>query len=105
MSVYSVQLFAGFIPVAATVVYTVPVGATVIVRDIELFNATSAPTDMTVSVGVSGSPLAVIARVLLVPVLAHVQWTGRAVLNPGQDIQVSGGGTGSTVLISGYNLV
>lgn len=85
--------------------YTAPNGVTIVVRDIELWNAGSAAVDIAVNVlSPSGPYIAGIITAKAVPPNGTAQWEGRAVLAPGQVLFGAATGYPVGVLISGYQL-
>lgn len=102
-SVYSTQFFANVIPAGTTMLYTVPAGMTVVVRDIELYNSTAAGINVQVFVGGSGAD-AQIDTALPLTASTPRHWDGRAVLNAGQQIVGYAEAAGVQCLLSGYLL-
>jgi hypothetical protein len=104
VTIYSTQLCAGTSTVTSTVYYTVPVGTTVIVRDIEVFNGTAGSDSLNVDRGVSGVNQQIIYRAVNLSAAGWAQWKGRAVLNAGEQLMIASGVAGWTFLVSGYVL-
>lgn len=101
-AIYSTQLAAGTQAAGTTtVVYTVPAGATVVVRDISV-GAQSAPANF-VAINVAG--VAEIAAFDAITQYLTAHWEGRVVLNAGQEINVDAITGTWTYIISGYVLV
>lgn len=104
MSVYSTQFFCGALTAGSQILYTVPTLQTVVMRDLEAYNGSGATSTLTISVYRSGSFKALIANVPNLAGGLGFQWTGRAVLNPGDELEANPPGTGWTLLASGYLL-
>lgn len=104
MSVYSTQFFLGAMPANGTVIYTVPTGYTVVVRDIELYNGSAGPGGCSVQIRVSGALEAVIFLAPDMGANTWAQWQGRAVLNVGQELASGAGASGFLGVVSGYLL-
>lgn len=103
MSVYSTRFFAGHLPTAFTELYVVPATMTVVLRDMEFYNGTGAPTLFNVQGGVSGSQTILYANATL-EAGTWSQWQGRAVVNAGEGIWGFCGVSGVSAYISGYLL-
>jgi hypothetical protein len=99
--VYSTQLFNGALTPGTDVEYVVPSGYTVVVRDIQAFNATAASEIlfvMNVNLG-SGVVLAPPATGAL-----SESWNGRVVVLAGQTIYFGCIGAQVDAIVSGYLL-
>lgn len=104
MAVYSSLLWQGSAPSSTAVVYTVPAGITVVVRDVEWLNNTGAALNAYLLSAVSGFGDAAFAVNNSIPVSQAWQWQGRVVIPTGGSISVGGAPSGALVLISGYEL-
>jgi hypothetical protein len=91
----------GSIPSTLTTLYTVPVGATAVLRDLELFINTAASALFYIGIDVSGVIVPLIGAGTGTA-LSHVQWQGRVVLNPGQTVVANSGGANLVGAVSGY---
>lgn len=105
MSVYSTSLFAGNAPASGGVLYTAPANAVVVVRDITLYNSTGGALTSSISRYASGSFAGVIFTVPSLAASAYEQWTGRQVLDAGDELVSGNSAAGVYTLISGYVLV
>jgi hypothetical protein len=103
MSVYSANLFTGDAPTSTTLVYTSPSGIVTVVRDLQVFNGNTNSASLYVYSNVSGSNL-VFAGITGLAANAFFQWTGRAVIPPGNTLSIFGGVTSIAVMMSGYQL-
>lgn len=103
MSVYSTQFFAGNLAAGGANLYTTPANMTVVVRDIEAYNSSASPSDFNVGVDVAGLGIP-IYLVSQAPSATWHQWSGRAVVNPGQTITAYSGLGGTLLIVSGYLL-
>lgn len=102
MSVYSHRFFCAEVTVGVTTIYTVPVGSTAILRDLELFNASSATQTFTlylVQPGLGGIPAIVINSI---GAALGEQWQGRVVMNGGDSLQTGTGASSQYMVLSGY---
>jgi hypothetical protein len=103
LSVYSTSLFTGYLPQGTATIYTVPTTNTVVIRDIEVWNGSSASAGINFGVLVSG--FYGIIWLLNLNEDVWAQWQGRAVCPPGSQIQAYGGGqTTIRACVSGYLL-
>jgi hypothetical protein len=103
VSIYSVQLYGGQVTGEA-VVYTAPAGVVIVIRDVETVNVAGAAATYSLDVyGASGFKSALISEVGAAA-NAHAQWTGRAVLDTGDEIAISSTAYPIGLLISGYSL-
>lgn len=84
--------------------YTVPPATVLVVRDVELYAATSAPIQFAIAVGVSGSPRSYVWFVNPLNAGDWKQWQGRTVLDFGQQLLAVAGASGVDVTASGYLL-
>lgn len=103
MSVYSTQLHAGSVGAGTTTLYTVPPTMTVVVRDLEVYAATSSPIQFAVAVGKPG----LVSYLWFVNPLGAgewAQWSGRAVMDPGDVLLAVAAAAGVAVHASGYLL-
>lgn len=104
MTTYSTQLFSGELSAAANV-YVAPSSNTIVVRDVELWNAGSAAADIAVNLmSPSGSYVAGIITAKAVPANGTAQWDGRVVMLPGQMLFANATGWPIGIVISGYTL-
>lgn len=104
MTTYSTQLFSGELA-GAQMVYTAPASNTIVVRDIELWNASSSAVDIAVNLlSPSGSYVAGIITAKAVPPNGTAQWEGRVVMLPGQELYGNATGFPVGLVISGYTL-
>lgn len=104
MAVYSHQFVCQILSASNLNLYQVPPPNTVVVRDIEIGDRSGSPDNQCTIFVVTGATItAVITTVTIAQPYGWFQWTGRAVLNPGQWI---GAGVSLTqgILISGYLL-
>jgi hypothetical protein len=102
VSVYSHRFFCAEVTVGVTTIYTVPAGSTAILRDLELFNASSATQTFTVYLvqpGLGGVPAIVINSI---GAALGEQWQGRVVLNAGDSLQTGTGASSQYMVLSGY---
>lgn len=105
MAIYSVQLFAALSTTSGVTVFTAPSSGAIVIRDIEIVNATPNTDDLNIyTLAVSGFASAYIFKARQLPAGNWVQWHGRVVLEPNQGVQLYSGAAGWTVLASGYNL-
>jgi len=95
---YSTQFFAGAWAIEHT--YAVPAGYIAVVRELDVVNGET--TAQTIRAGTSaGADFWIQA----IEPVKSVQWTGRLVMNPGEELRVySQGVTGWSVIASGYLL-
>lgn len=101
MATYSRRLFAWITTGAGiNIRYTVPVGVTTIIRDIEVTNFNVA--NETGGLAITG--LVVVTWFVNLATSQHFQWQGRVVLNSGDQLEVHS--TNATVgwVVSGYEL-
>jgi hypothetical protein len=103
LSVYSTLFYHGTLPTnALTVIYTVPAGQTVVVRDVELL--ISAANDLfNLQVNVSGT-LAVMWYVAQSPATTWHQWSGRVVIPSGGELEAYSALGADQLVVSGYLL-
>ena len=103
MTVYTQCLWRGQVSNAYTVVYTVPAGVAVVLRDIELSNLTGAADDF-IEIDILGSGGAGSAAVMRldVKVGTSVQWQGRVAMESGARIQTAASTSGIAGQFTGY---
>jgi hypothetical protein len=104
VSIYSTLLYSGDAPSGLTNAYTVPANQVVVVRDLELYNSTGASIALSVSRSVSGVTQSYVYVTAGLAAHTWQQWTGRAVLDAGDVLQVSTGAAGVYFHVSGYLL-
>lgn len=103
MSVYSVRLFAGIIN-AQTALYLVPASTVIVVRDLEVwFNGSGTGKIGLNIVPSSGSQLSFFVSQELAANTSQ-QWTGRVVLNSGDQLSANATAWPWGITASGYNL-
>jgi hypothetical protein len=100
---YSTRFWIGQLPTAWGSLYTVPAGYVVVLRDMEFTNYTASALTVSLAVETSGTG-GVYLYTASVPANAHVQWTGRTVMDPGDVLQGLSSSGGLAALISGYLL-
>jgi hypothetical protein len=104
VTTYSTQLFAGELT-AAEQVFVAPSSFTTVVRDIELWNASSGPEDIAVNLlGVSGLYVAGLVTAFAMKANGTFQWEGRVVMIPGQRLFVAATAYPVGIVVSGYEL-
>jgi hypothetical protein len=106
LSVYSVRLGYATVTPSGAILFTVPSGRTVVVRDIEASNSGSATSSLNVALVVSGSGN--VGNVLVlqnVAAGAHTQWEGRLVLNAGDELAAGATAGSFFLVVSGYSLI
>lgn len=102
MAVYSERFFLGQLPATWQELYLVPVGAVVVLRDVEFTVPATSPTTIALSVqSASGGSAPFVSAVISAPPL-HYQWQGRVVLNAGDSLWGYTGDAGASGLICGY---
>lgn len=100
--VYSIQIFS-LAPALPSQAVTVPGDARIIVRDIDAFEQSGAPSVALEILNAAGGLLwNVVTSSPWTPV--NFQWRGRQVYNPGQTITLKVTGGAWAVQISGYEL-
>lgn len=101
MPTYSHRIFSGAVPAGLETAYTNSTGDSVVLRDIEIVNAASGTLPFALYVTPSGGST---TQVLNNQVTAgqHLQWEGRIVLEPLDQLEIASTGPGLTVYISGY---
>jgi len=105
VSIYSTLFYSADAPNGLTAAYTVPAGATVVVRDIEAYNSNASATAFSISRQVSGTTLSYIwVPSPALSASSWAQWHGRAVLNAADVLEVSTAAAGVYLHISGYLL-
>jgi hypothetical protein len=82
---------------------TVPADELWILRDIELVNSGTAEASLIQMSLESPGGQAIFLTAQNVPVLAHVQWEGRIVLNAGDQFWANCVGSTASITVSGYN--
>lgn len=102
MSIYSTQFFAGSLASGTEVLYTPPGTDILVVRDLELYGNYAASTQVSLAIGVSGSPRAYFFFQNPLDPGKWVQWQGRVVIEPGQQLLSVTGEAGATLIASGY---
>jgi hypothetical protein len=101
--VYSTQFYAGRTGQGETPLYTVPSGNVLVLRDVEIYAATSSDIQFALAVGAPG----IVSHLWFVnPLKAGewAQWQGRSVLDTGQLLIAVAGEAGVEVTASGYLL-
>lgn len=103
-TVYSLQLFAGNVPVGGGVLATPPAGYVWVLRDIELWIPN--PVSSLLYIGVEWSPGSIVPLIAFSSGAAGVehQWMGNTVVPYGQSLYGSAPSSGNGVLVSGYQL-
>jgi hypothetical protein len=106
VAIYSTRFFHGPATNGQTL-YTVPVGMVVVVRDLEVYNFSGAVINQVqVQLGISGTTSGVLAFVNNVPASECAQWSGRSVVNAGEELVAFSTTAGNfSMLVSGYLLV
>ena len=104
MSIYSTQLYAGALGTVGNLIYTAPVGTTVVVRDVEFYNGTGGVSTLNINLDVSGTFAGVAAWSNNVPAGGFAQWSGRVVMNAGNTLLSGVTNAGCNVVVSGYVL-
>jgi len=101
---YSTQFFAGEGGSGLAVLYTVPDQYVAVLRDLEALNLGGATDSLDLITEIPG-PLAVTwGRLNNVPSGEAAQWSGRLVMNPGDQLQAYSGTHDWAILASGYLL-
>jgi hypothetical protein len=104
MTVYSTQFFSGALVQGQHVLYTVPANETVVLRDIELYGNIATTAQVSLSVLLSGVLSSIVYYVKELEPGLWTQWTGRAVLEQGQELASNSEIAGPMCLVSGYLL-
>jgi hypothetical protein len=105
VTTYSTQFFAGEVTGAETV-YTAPATDVIVIRDLELWNAAAAVSDIAINLlSPSGSYLAGLFTTFALKVNGTAQWQGRVVMLPGQHLIFAATVYPVGCVISGYQLV
>lgn len=105
MSIYTEQLFAVTSTTSGVTVFTAPSSGQIVIRDLEIVNATSSTDDLNIyTLGVSGFASAYIYKARAIPAGNWLQWQGRFALRQGQAVELYSGAPGWTIAATGYNL-
>lgn|SRR5512146_2263587 len=104
MAVYSVLLGAGRVLESDSVIaYTAPGTGVVVVRDIVITAASTGTGGVYVD-AISGSAVSPLYHVIMADTITSYHWSGRQVLQPGEQIQVATLDGQCRYRISGYQL-
>lgn len=104
-SVYSVRMYGGPVTTTGGVqLGQVPAGKVWIVRDISVSNVSPNPMNQIIIYVLLTAGNADVYRAPGIPARGSVQWQGRQVLNPGEELWYYATETTARVMISGYEL-
>jgi hypothetical protein len=101
---YSTRFAAGETSALAAAPYTVPGGYVAVVRDVTLWNPTDITLIATLGVSVSGSVLGYIDIVPTLEGHSFSHWTGRQVMNSGDQMYFFDTESSCLWMVSGYLL-
>jgi hypothetical protein len=103
VSTYSTRFFIGAMPTAQGVLYTVPAGFTVVLRDIELYQYSGGSGLYYLAISAAGSN-AIVYAVTAAPTASSYHWDGRVVMNAGDELLGQAAAANNQVVVSGYLL-
>lgn len=104
MSTYSTKLFAGVLPTSFTEARVAQANEVLVIRDMEFYNGGAGTPTFNVQAGVPGSTT-VVFQISNLATSTHLQWQGRAVIEPGEGLWVFSSASGVQAYISGYSLI